>query len=421
MPKEKKIIDKTHLAFAVLLLTLVLTDTQRFGNIPLLTMFLIFLIYPKIRLGKFGKMELGLFLYSVYISIVTLLNIKTQLSGYEANSFLLLIEYFLCIFLAFILSSNVDILIFLKDIGFVGGMLSVFGIVEGVLRFPIYHYLLSGKLNIPDIGTNDYRIVIIFAYPIICGGFLIMFLICKLFFPIKNNLLNILLLVSIIEAILMNKSRSSWLAIAFLLILYLIKYTKFNLKINKKVVIYTIFIFFVLFFLKIIFNVDVVSNIASEIIDRFSGSLNAGEGQIIRIETVQNSFIYWKDNIRILLFGGGKNYDKVFLQMYPVIKGGGSFVWNGAIDNEYITIIHESGLVGLAFILFVFFTAIKRFITCDKCDKSSVCVNMAVIGWATVIYFYEGFNYPFIFLTIAILCSLSDRCVEKEQQKNEIN
>lgn len=54
-------LKKTHLAVATLLLMWILTDTQKLGNIPLVAMLLIFLIYGKnLRFAKLGNMEKAL-------------------------------------------------------------------------------------------------------------------------------------------------------------------------------------------------------------------------------------------------------------------------------------------------------------------------------------------------------------------------
>ncbi|MBT8912238.1 O-antigen ligase family protein [Lactobacillus delbrueckii subsp. bulgaricus] len=412
-------LKKTHLAVATLLLMWILTDTQKFGNVPLGVMLIIFLIYGEnLKFAKLGNMEKAILLYIGYTSFITLyyLNINPDV----CNSLLLIIEYFISLLISNFLSNKVNIPLFLKDMGSVGGFLGLLGCIEGIVRYPIWHHLLSGRLNIPNIGTSDYRTAIIFDYPIVCGGFLLFFLLCNILLPIKNNFFRYISIIGLFLAIVLNNSRSAWISLAFVLVLILFKHLHFKRTFKARWLVIIVVALLSVFLIDAIIGVNLFTLLRSYIYSRFSGMLDAGEGQIIRIETVEKSISYWMNgNLQKMFFGGGKNYDKVFLSMYPVVKGGGAFVWNGAIDNQYITIIHESGLIGLLLILYVAITAFKRLLCCDKDDNVAMLINGSILSWAVVIYFYEAFNYPFVFLMIVTLCSMSDRWNSEETNYDE--
>lgn len=412
-------LKKTHLAVATLLLMWILTDTQKLGNIPLVAMFLIFLIYGKnLRFAKLGNMEKALLLYIVYTSFITLYYLDINLD--IRNSLLLLVEYFISLFISNFLSTKVNIPLFLKDLGIIGGFFGLLGCVEGAIRYPIWHHLLSGRLNIPDIGTSDYRIAIIFAYPIVCGGFLLVFFLCNILLPIKKKLFRYVSIFGLFLALVLNKSRSAWIALSFVLVLILFKRLQFKGTFKARWLVVIVAALFAVFLIDVIFGVNLFTLLRNYIDSRFSGMLDAGEGQIIRIETVEKSISYWLNgNLPKMFFGGGKNYDKIFLSMYPVVKGGGVFVWNGAIDNQYITIVHESGLIGLLLILYVVVTAFKRLLLCERDDNVAMLINGLILAWVVVMYFYEAFNFPFVFLMIVILCSMSDRWKNKEASYDE--
>ena len=102
----------------------------------------------------------------------------------------------------------------------------------------------------------------------------------------------------------------------------------------------------------------------------------------------------------------GKNYDKFFMQLFPVIKF--SSVWTAAIDNQYFTILHESGLIGLIFIISVVLLAFYRIFQKYQCNFISLTSNCCVIGIFVSMYFYEGLNYLYILILLVIFVYISD-------------
>ena len=164
---------------------------------------------------------------------------------------------------------------------------------------------------------------------------------------------------------------------------------------------------------------NILGKIIGFISTRIKGSLEAGEGQIVRLETISSSFLYWfkEGNIVKFVFGGGKNYDKVFLHIHPVIKGNGVFVWNGAIDNQFFTSIHECGIVGLCPIVYIIVLAFSRIKKTTIQDRLCKFSNITLIGICICFFFYEGFNYIMTFWFFALLTALSDKS-EKRMVNN---
>ena len=73
-----------------------------------------------------------------------------------------------------------------------------------------------------------------------------------------------------------------------------------------------------------------------------------------------------------------------------------------------ITLIHETGLVGLILIFYVIAMAFKRFTTSNKINKIQIAVSLCLIGNAICMFFYEGLNYPVMVLLYMIFIFLSD-------------
>ena len=178
-----------------------------------------------------------------------------------------------------------------------------------------------------------------------------------------------------------------------------------KIKIKKK----TLGFIFVLFVLIIVVcaikGINPFGMVFGYIRSRLVGTFEAGEGQIIRIETVLNSISYWQNgNIEKAILGMGKNYDKIFMSYHPIIKWG-VVVWDGCIDNQYFTIIHESGLIGLYLIVSIFFLNIKCFLKTSKNETDIIASTLVVNVIFVMLYFFEGLNYIVVDILFAFMLS----------------
>lgn len=121
-----------------------------------------------------------------------------------------------------------------------------------------------------------------------------------------------------------------------------------------------------------------------------------------------NSINYWKNgNISKFVFGMGKNYDKYFMQLYPVVKY--DTVWTAAIDNQYFTTLHEAGVIGIIPVLMILIIALCRIIKADYNNIIEIVSNAGIIGIYVSMYFYEGLNYMSVLTMLMIFIDLSDK------------
>ena len=319
--RETKITNSEILCISIIIFIALFSMTNIGGFSVLILLFPI--IYRKKILIKYGYMGGICVAYFVYLSFITIINANNLYDAENARNYIIEFGIALVSLTAFYWAEPKKILQVFRNMGI---FLCMFGVLESILKRPILQLAGSGW---QDIGENGYRIQLIFSRSIICGTMLLLFWTALYFFPLKRKWLNLLAEILIIYNILVNQTRSVWIAfVCELVIIYL-------LKPNKKTISNKYFIFAGVFILGIIvlnfLGYDLVGYMYNYISTRIISSLQAGEGKIVRLETVISSLKYWflEGNLLRFILGGGKNYDKIFLSIHPVIKGNGAFIWTG--------------------------------------------------------------------------------------------
>lgn len=390
---------RNSIIWSALLLIVFIFQNGDLGNYPVLILLIpIFFWGPKYFI-KLGRMQIFLVIYWIYLTFITLVNIK---SNYDVkNAIFILIQYVVCFLACFFTIQKVNvnkIFCYLRNIGIV---LAILGVLEGLVQYPFFSYVLNKNYS----ELNEYRIRSIFDHPIVCGCGLLFFWCLLLLYPLKNYYYNIFASIIIVAAIILTRARSIWLAAIVVFVLYYYKIKgirKISIQKNKLLfVIILAIVSFVVFL--VIFRVNIIIYIYEFIASRWTGMLDAGEGQIIRIETVMNSIEYWSDgNFLKMIFGMGKNYDKIFMKMFPIIKWG-IVLWDTCLDNQYFTILHESGIVGLISILLILRESLRRLKKVSKESREVIVTALFIIGFSVAIFFFEGLNY-IVLVVIYILC-----------------
>lgn len=399
---------KLKISWAVLSIFLyfVIQESGIVGNAAVLVLLLpiFFYIDHKIII-KLGTMEKAWLCYLIYGTLVTVCNLSRLYD--PQNAFMFLLEYII-IFSArhvYIKTDTNSLIMGLRNFGIFIGILGVF---EFIFKFPIWHYILTQSIDSNSIGQSDYRLILIFGRSIVSGTLLLLFWILLFYYPLKNTKWNLLAHAIVLFNILANKSRSCWIALVVVILMIMIK-QKTTFKVKKKFFYLVIGISVFITGLQLS-GFNLIGRIYLSVVKRVSGSLEAGEGQIVRIETMLNSFNYWRNgNVFRMIFGSGKNYDKLFLKENPVVKWDGVFVWDGCIDNQYLTTIHEFGLIGVIFIFFILCLAIKRIIKSNYKSKQILSINLSLLGLAICMFFYDGLNYALISFVFIFLLSISDK------------
>lgn len=381
-----------------IIVAIILLQNGPLNNLPITLLLLLIPTAKGLIFHKPGKCEKVVLFYGVYLLIITLLNFGDNFDpNYTINLFIQYFIIYTCLKFTIVNINAEKFLIFLRNFGLV---LSAFCLVEALSKKHIWASILGKGLTE---GTT--RVVGFFNHPIVCSCFLLITLILTIVFPIRKKRTQVVAIIGVVSAIILTQSRSAWIAAAVVLFIYLLKFHSH--RIDRSYLIYGMLAVGIAFMVSIALGYNVAAEIVRFISTRIQGSLEAGEGHIVRIEIILNSFEYWKSHIGDLFFGRGKNYGLLFLKYNP-IKKFGTFTWSAAIDNQYITLIHETGLVGLILIFYVIAMAFKRFTTSNKINKLQIAVSLCLIGNAICMFFYEGLNYPVMVLLYMIFIFLSD-------------
>ena len=381
-----------------IIVAIILLQNGPLNNLPITLLLLLIPTAKGLIFRKPRQCEKVVLFYGVYLLIITLLNFGDNFDpNHTINIFIQYLIIYTCLKFTIVNINAEKLLIFLRNFGLV---LSALCLVEALSKQHIWASILGKGLT-----EGSARVVGLFNHPIVCSCFLLITLILTIVFPIRKKIAQVVAMIGIVLAIILTQSRSAWIATVVILFIYLLKFHTH--RINRSYLIYGMLAVGIAFLVSIALGYNVGAEIVRFISTRIQGSLEAGEGHIVRIEIILNSFEYWKSHIGNLFFGRGKNYGLLFLKYNP-IKKFGTFTWTAAIDNQYITLIHETGLVGLILIFYIIALAFKRFIKSNKIDSIQVAVSLCLIGNAICMFFYEGLNYPVMVLLYMIFIFLSD-------------
>lgn len=404
MEKCKISLDKTKLFCVVVTLVMILQNGP-LNNLPIiLLLFPVFFVKDSIKL-RLGIGEKFLLIYALYLFIVTLFHIKSNYNTtYTFNMFFQYLIIYFSIKIQFDTLSKKYVLKYFRNVGIVISFLSI---VEAMSGIHIWANILGKTLQ-----SNTSRVVAIFNHPIVCGCYLVITLILLLVFPVAKKRLQFVFILVVVSAIVLTQSRSAWIATLFVFVTLFIKYKKRSF--SKEYTIYILSFIFSVIFISVIVDYNILGRIYDFINNRINGSLDAGEGHIIRIEVILNSITYWKSNFIEFLLGYGKNFGLLFMKEHPIIKFGGVFRWDSAIDNQYITIIHETGFIGLLIIVWIYIININRIIKLPKTNKIQLASSMCIVANAICLFFFEGFNYPTLVIFYVLFILMSDLVVASE-------
>lgn len=365
----------------------------------------------KIRVKKVRKGVLFYCLFVLYMAIITFININ---SNYDIKlTCNQLLKMFLIIIISYFEFNNLDNRTLFQYIRNVGIVFCLLGVIEAILKIQFLQILL-GITNIEM--RRNYRTELIFLSPIICGTYLGFFLCCLVLYPLNNKKHQICCLMIEIISLLLNQSRSAWIAVVVAILCF--EYKKYNHKIIKivnhiikptqeKIIVFICVI--AVFIFDILSGKNIITEKLGNILTRVATTFDAGEGKIIRLETMSKSIAYWfNGHIVRFIWGGGKNYDKVFLRANPIVKGNDGFVWNACLDNQYFTWIHESGIWGLGILTAIFSMMYKCFKYCLKGERETINLFCLIVYFSINIFFYEAYNYPQIMVLFNMLIVLWD-------------
>ena len=293
-------------------------------------------------------------------------------------------------------------------IGIVNAVLATYETFTRSSLFLKYISVESRQMITGVLGTEESRARTIFMHPIICGVFIVVVWCWLLYYPIRNKWVNLFVKVIVIIALLGTKSRSTWIAFLVVTVLYCIQRIrdKENL-INIEGVLFFLVASAIMIGVIVCFH-DFVMNGARIVWIRLIKALNVSEAG--RYNRVQMIIIGLRDYVKwdyfSKFFGKGNGYALKLLKRYS-IRG-----WNIAVDNSYLTMLLDYGIVGEFFLLDLVAISFRMFF-----EKNTI-TRMCGLGLLSIFisgFFFDLFSwFTSVFLIISLLCIGSVKGIEND-------
>ena len=241
----------------------------------------------------------------------------------------------------------------------------------------IFEVMLMGK---------DHRAVACYYHPIIAAFVFLSIFIIFLYYPLKKIFLQYIFLGGLLFALYGTKSRSSWIALLLILVLILLDKISIKKRIKRRLVIQVIEFLIVLFIIVVVFHKDLL-DIGNNVVERFSlviGTHSTAKSRVVRLTNMENVIVYILKYPIYALFGRGNSYANRFSDENPV------GTWKFCMDNQYLTFILNTGLIGFSLIIAIFICYIYKFFS-SKDNLEKMFLLMGIANLATC-FFYEGLD-----------------------------
>lgn len=269
---------------------------------------------------------------------------------------------------------------------------ALFGIYEGFLKSNILIHLFRTDIGNYTDGLPIYRITSLYLQPVICAH---VFLIAILYFisQKKGGFWKYLKIITLLIALLLTKSRSSWITLCFCFAVYILKHFRMKITVSKTKTLGQMVFVIILIFLAIKFSV------ADYVLDRFNQLTENGTRSVIQrtgiIEFILRESS--KSNPFELLFGHGHEAS------YYLLKNHTIFIKDfTTTDNEWISFLYNYGVITVVFAAWILLKAIINYMINENSRYESI--YMLLIGSFINMIFWESFSNVFVrFLTFTIL------------------
>lgn len=309
---------------------------------------------------------------------------------------------FLCWFLTERYSS-ISIIRKIKNFGFI---MSIFGCYEFVTHSAVFMKFITVESRMymrVNLGTAEMRVRTVFLHPTICGVFMTLAWLCVLFIPYRKRWLNYVAKITIFLCLLGTQSRSNWIAFFIINLLYIWrKYKKKGISLEKRNIIQAAVLLILALIIAVIFN-EYIKNIYQLVINRWIAGMDSNNaGNYNRVTMIKMGLQEWTNlGIPEKIFGSGSGYAKAFLLKHP-IRG-----WSAAVDNQYLTVLLDFGLLGLILLLWIG-GYIFKIVILDDNEIDQLC-GLGLLSMFISAFFYEMFSWITITLMFSLFLSLIDK------------
>lgn len=293
------------------------------------------------------------------------------------------------------------IIFFLRNIGII---LSIVGCYEYFSKTSLFYQYILNKdkmYGIVSLGTSNARVRTIFIHPIICAVYTTIFWLILLYFPLKNKWMDMFAKIVILVCLIGTQSRSSWISFFLVTLLYIWDTKKIGIVIKKKDLIrWGIIVFSTLIF--ILFSSDKLIETINWVWRRFAEGLDSKNvSNFQRVIMIHNGIQEWNSwGIWNKLVGQGSGYAYLYLRRHPI------FGWTRAVDNQYLTLLMDSGLIGCGLYLAIVVGSFYDFV-CAK-DKINKICNLVIISVFISSFFYEMLGWEICTVVFCLFISIGN-------------
>ncbi len=278
---------------------------------------------------------------------------------------------------------------------------AVYGIVEYIFSYNIMEKFFVADYIRGYYGTENYRIASIYMHPITCGHvFLIGYWLVDYCYKGKYKFIFKLVY---IYAIFCTKSRSIWGGLFFSLVfelgMVIVQFFR-RKRIQKKYIIISLVTIIVFAGL---FRAGLFDNMISVGLARFI-EISGSNSEIVRTTHGQYvlSYMFTKASPLRKAIGFGYSASRDWIDAARLTS-----VAYGAIDNMYLTLFYEFGVISLVGMVVMYFKAFKLYI-CNAFRNQSKflkSMTMLTISGMVPLGFYDGYGWYEVILLLG--CSFA--------------
>ena len=243
---------------------------------------------------------------------------------------------------------------------------SILGMFEYLTRIQVYSGLITSELAANNLLvfsssiSRTYRLTLFFYHPTYYSLVLAIGIICCLFFPYKNRVLNLLGIILMMTNLAFTQSRTGWIATIIGVLLFLMcggkginKRVRFSVikRVLIGIVLLAISCIMIYIFLRPVFDniINIIDERVSEMLQGNAYGARIANFSILK-SIIQNGESY------VYLFGGGERYAITYLQAHTFVDS-----WSNAIDNQFLTIFLNFGIIGLGLYVGLLVVVIRSF------------------------------------------------------------
>ena len=284
-------------------------------------------------------------------------------------------------------SSRIKFYILLRNIGIINAL---FGCIEYLMRtcwFSRFITVMNHKYMLQNMLTDKWRVRTVFLHPLVCAVFTLITWVLLIYMPCKNRWIQIVSQIAVVICLIGTKARSSWVSFAIVsALIIVVRQIKGRIEVSRSAI-YRLFFITVLITLTMIFFWDNIYRLFGVVSSRLMSATSLSDvGRYNRVTMFKvglNEFN--KASTKNKILGFGPDYAINMLKAHP-IRG-----WNKAVDNTYVSVLLNYGLLGLILHLGILLLSISNMLR-TKSHISEMCA-VGVISIFVSAFFYEMYSW----------------------------